>query len=147
MKSWFRSGSSSRQAVTHNDVYRTNSSADRNDDTNSSPRVPRHRHAELGNALTSLRNAREQGLKKLRKVDIETTAAETQRNQILNSLESRTTTVESNLTEYQRALVPDSLTRFEGSPDRQINNALRNAETVAGEWKNIRSTVKEAIGG
>ncbi|WP_197339473.1 hypothetical protein, partial [Ralstonia solanacearum] len=88
-----------------------------------------------------------QGLKKLRKVDIGTSAAETQRNQILNSLESRTATVASNLTEYQRALVPDSLTRFEGSPDRQINNVLRNAETVAGEWKNIRSTVKEAIGG
>lgn len=145
MKNWFRS--SSRQAVTHNDVYRTNSSADRNDDTNSSPRVPRHRHSELGNALTSLRDAREQGLKKLRKVNIETSAAETQRNQILNRLESRTATVESNLTEYQRALAPDSLTRFEGSPDRQINNALHNAETVAGEWKNIRSTVKAAIGG
>ncbi|MGH1509749.1 hypothetical protein [Ralstonia solanacearum] len=86
-------------------------------------------------------------MKKLRKVDIETSAAETQRNQILNRLESRTATVESNLTEYQRALAPDSLTRFEGSPDRQINNALHNAETVAGEWKNIRSTVKAAIGG
>ncbi|CCF97867.1 type III effector [Ralstonia solanacearum] len=145
MKTWFRSSSSSRQAVTHNDVYRTNASADRDDDSSSSPRVPRHRHSELGDALTSLREARAKGTRKLGHVDIPTTMAQYRRNEIVRTLEQRTTTIESNLTEYRNALAPNSSISFEGSPDRQINYALHNAETVASEWKNIHHTVKQAI--
>ncbi|AQW30124.1 type III effector [Ralstonia syzygii subsp. celebesensis] len=144
MRKWF-SSSSSRQAVTHNDVCRTNSSADSDDDTSSSLRSPRRRSTELGDALISLRNAREEGLRKLRHVEIQTTPAERQRNEIVSHLEQRTETVKSNLTLCQNALVPDSYTRFEVSPDRQIGNALQSAETVTAEWKNIRRTVKQAI--
>ncbi len=144
MRKWF-SSSSSHRAVTHNDVYRTHSPADSNDDTSSSLRSPRRRSTELGNALTSLRNAREEGLRKLWQVEIQTTPAERQRNEIVSQLEQRTETVKSNLTLCQNALAPDSYVRFEVSPDRQIGNALQSAETVTAEWKKIRRTVEQAI--
>ncbi len=144
MRKWFRS-SSSHHAVTHNDVFQTNASADSDDDTGASPSSPRRRQTEIGDALTSLRNAQQQGIRKLGNVDIPTTMAEYRRNEMVHLLRQRTETVESNLTLCRDALAPDSSIRFEISPDRQIGNALRGAETVTSEWKTIHRQVRQAI--
>ncbi|AXV80255.1 type III effector [Ralstonia solanacearum] len=144
MRKWF-SSSSSRQAVTHNDVCRTNSSADSDDDTSSSLRSPGRRRDELSSALTLLQEAQAKGTRKLNRVEIPTTMAQYRRNQIIHNLQQRTETAESNLTLCRNALVPDSFVGFEVSPDRQIGSALQGATTVANEWRNIHHTVKQAI--